>query len=117
MSHTPALKAQHVLLEVTGELALQSGEVLLRLMREAATATGATILFDHIHPFGEGHGFTGALILAESHMTVHTWPEHRFAAFDIFVCGDCDPSAGVDALKRHFSEDTYTVKLIQRGIN
>jgi S-adenosylmethionine decarboxylase len=45
------------------------------------------VLFSHFHAFGEGQGVTGVVLLAESHITIHTWPECGFAAADIFMCG------------------------------
>ena len=54
-------------------------------------ATGATILHGHFHHFGPNSGVSGVLVLAESHVSIHTWPERDYAALDIFVCGDCNP--------------------------
>ena len=60
------------------------------VLRKAANACGATILEVKLHSFGENSGLTGVVILAESHMTIHTWPEMDFCAIDIFMCGECD---------------------------
>ena len=54
---------------------------------QAAAAAEATVLESRFHTFGGGGGVTGVLLLAESHISIHTWPEHRFAAVDAFVCG------------------------------
>jgi hypothetical protein len=60
-------------------------------------AAGARILHGHFHTFGRRQGVTGVLLLAESHISIHTWPEAGFAAVDIFMCGECAPAAGAGA--------------------
>ena len=79
----------HALLDCYGcDAALLGDDKRLeRILREAAQAAGATILAAHFHHFGAGAGVTGVLLLAESHLSIHTWPEHRFAALDIYLCG------------------------------
>lgn len=108
---------KHLIIEARGDVALLSQEDLNTLTQRAAVSTGATILFSHFHAFGEGHGSTGVIVLAESHMTVHTWPEVRYAAFDIFVCGDCDPHMAVKLLKSEYPETVFSVLELKRGVN
>lgn len=60
---------------------------LERVFVEAAKESGATVIGSSFHAFSP-HGVSGVVIIAESHFTVHTWPEHRYAAVDIFTCGD-----------------------------
>ena len=62
------------------------------MLRDAAEAAGATVLNVRLHHFGPGQGVTGVAILAESHISIHTWPEKDYAAVDIFMCGNCDPA-------------------------
>lgn len=81
---------RHLLIECFGALADHGAERLEALLKRAAGAGGATVLSCHMHGFGNGQGFTGVALLAESHITVHTWPERRYAAFDVFMCGECD---------------------------
>lgn len=66
---------------------LRDAARLENVLREAASAAGATVLHAHFHTFGGAGGVSGVLLLAESHISVHTWPEHGFAALDVFVCG------------------------------
>ncbi|MBL8469703.1 adenosylmethionine decarboxylase [Methyloversatilis discipulorum] len=60
------------------------------VLDEAARAAGAHVLGGHFHPFGPGLGVTGVLLLAESHISIHTWPEHGYAAVDVFMCGKAE---------------------------
>jgi len=108
---------KHLIIEATGDIASLASGALASLTQQAAFSTGATILFSHFHPFGEGKGSTGVVVLAESHMTVHTWPEYQYAAFDIFVCGDCDPYKAVEVLKEAHPNSVFKVNGLKRGID
>jgi S-adenosylmethionine decarboxylase len=59
---------------------------------------------------------SGVLVLAESHVSIHTWPERDYAALDIFVCGDCDPLQGDPALKRGFLPERVQLAEHKRGL-
>ena len=72
-------------------------------LREAALAAGATILHSHFHHFSPNGGVSGVVVLAESHISIHTWPERDFAAVDIFMCGACDPALSIPVLQRGVS--------------
>lgn len=87
-----------------------------RVLRRAAADTGATILHGHFHHFGEGCGVSGVLVLAESHVSIHTWPERGYAALDIFVCGGCDPYRALPALKAGFSPGRVQLAEHKRGL-
>jgi len=107
---------RHALIECSGPIAALGQECLETLMRSAATAAGATIIDARFHLFGEGCGVTGVLILAESHITVHTWPENSYAAFDVFMCGDCDPSIAAKLIVADVRTEHAEVKIISRGL-
>ena len=62
---------------------------------DAADAAGATVLNMQLHHFGSGQGVTGVALLAKFHISIHTWPEHRYAALDLFLCGN---SHDIDAV-------------------
>jgi S-adenosylmethionine decarboxylase len=85
------------------------------LLRRAALAAGARILHSHFHLFGEGQGVTGVLLLAESHISVHTWPEHGFAAADIFMCGDAKPRLALDVIEQALRPQSSEVQTVARG--
>ena len=83
-------------------------------MRAAARAAGARVLSARFHPF-EGGGLTGVLMLAESHITIHTWPEHGFAALDLFMCGDAPVEAAADLLDRALAPARSERRVLLRG--
>ena len=85
-------------------------------LREAAEAAGATILHGHFHHFSPNGGVSGVLVLAESHISIHTWPERDFAAIDIFMCGACNPYHGLPALKAAFQPQSVNLGEQRRGL-
>jgi S-adenosylmethionine decarboxylase len=90
-------------------------EEIETVMKNACIATGATILHSHLHPF-KGGGVSGAIILAESHMSFHSWVVEKFIALDIFVCGKCDPHLATPILEKFFKPRMTKISLEKRGI-
>ncbi|HEY5800279.1 MAG TPA: adenosylmethionine decarboxylase [Burkholderiaceae bacterium] len=85
------------------------------VLRNSALAAGATIVFSHFHTFGLGQGVTGVVLLAESHITIHTWPECAFAAVDIFMCGQAEPQKALERIEQGLQPTTVTVQVVERG--
>jgi len=106
---------QHLLIECRGEHASLTRDNLKELMTKAANASGATIIASHFHQFGGHGGVTGVLMLAESHITVHTWPEAQYAAFDVFMCGNADPSVAANMIAQRFPTADVCIKKVDRG--
>ncbi len=85
-------------------------------MTEAAHKANCTVVQKVIHQFSP-HGVSGVVVLAESHISVHTWPELGYAALDVFTCGSqCTPKSAADHLIHAFSAKKSTVKSFSRGI-
>jgi S-adenosylmethionine decarboxylase len=82
-----------------------------RWIREA----NATCLDVIWHDFHRDGAFTALYLLAESHMSIHTWPERGYVAIDLFTCGDCDVSGLADKLIDYFEPKSKTVTEIARG--
>ena len=81
----------------------------------AAEELGVTILSESFHQFSP-QGVTGILSIAESHISIHTWPEHRYAAVDIFTCGDSfEPSKAGELIIRRLNSRSPEVIVIKRG--
>ncbi len=85
-------------------------------LRRAALDAGATILHGHFHHFSPNGGVSGVLVLAESHISIHTWPERDFAAIDIFMCGACDPHNSLPAIVEAFRPGRIEPSDTRRGI-
>lgn len=85
------------------------------ILLAAAGVMRATVMGSHFHTFSP-HGVSGVVIIAESHLTVHTWPEHRYAAVDVFSCGDLDLEAGIDSLVGAFGAGRHEVRFFDRGV-
>lgn len=84
-------------------------------MEEAARRTGATIVQSNFHQFSP-YGVSGVVVIQESHLTIHTWPEHSYAAIDLFTCGDSiEPEKGIEYLREAFNAKKVEVQYIQRG--
>ncbi len=108
-------QGQHLICELYGARHLADVEHVTEALKRAARRCGATILEARLHPFDENGGVTGVLLLAESHITIHTWPEHGYAAVDLFMCGTCDPADGLPALRDAFAPNTVQQEILERG--
>jgi S-adenosylmethionine decarboxylase len=106
----------HLLIDLWGAGNLADKIAIGAALREAAEAAGATVLAAHLQRFAENGGISGVLVLAESHMGIHTWPERGFAAIDIFMCGGCDPYSAVPVLERAFRPEAMHVNEQRRGL-
>ena len=106
----------HLLVDFWGASSLDDTAEVERALRAAAAACGATLLHLHLHRFSENGGVSGVAVLAESHISVHTWPEYRYAAFDVFMCGACDPHPAVAVLRRIFRPAREEVGERKRGV-
>ena len=106
----------HLLIDLWGASNLCDPDHIDRALRDAAEAAGATILHGHFHHFSPNGGVSGVLVLAESHISIHTWPERDFAAIDIFMCGACNPHLGLPALRSAFEPETVNLGEQRRGL-
>jgi S-adenosylmethionine decarboxylase len=106
----------HLILDFWGATGLDELERMESAMREAVTVAGATLLHIHLHHFTPNGGISGVAVLAESHISVHTWPERNYAAFDIFMCGDAMPEMAIPVLKRAFSPERMVISEHLRGV-
>jgi len=88
----------HFLVDMWGGKRLDDLKFIEATLRGCAEVCGATLLHVQLHHFAENNGVTGVAMLAESHISLHTWPEFNYAAFDIFMCGSCEPKRAVEFL-------------------
>lgn len=109
---------RHLLLELFGcDLkSIDSLEGVKASMVEAAKRARATIVEVTFHEFNP-FGISGVVLIAESHLSIHTWPEYRYAAVDIFSCGETlQPEVAAGYLVEQFSAERTTVVELQRGL-
>ena len=106
----------HLILDLWDAENLDRLDIMEAAMREAVNTCGATLLHIHLHHFTPGYGISGVAVLAESHISVHTWPERGFAAFDVFMCGEAKPELSIEVLKKHFRPARVNVTEQLRGI-
>ncbi|KQQ32826.1 S-adenosylmethionine decarboxylase proenzyme [Duganella sp. Leaf126] len=113
--HRPT--GSHLLADLGGIAAdkLCSCDTLDVLLRTAAGAAGARVLHSHFHGFGDGQGVTGVVLLAESHISIHTWPECGFAALDIFMCGTAQPQLALAVVVQALAPSSHSVQAIERA--
>lgn len=105
----------HLIIDLFGADNIDSLEHMEEALRDAVEAAGATLLHIHLHHFTPNGGISGVAVLAESHISVHTWPERNFAAFDVFMCGDARPADAVPVLERYFRPSQVDVQEFVRG--
>ncbi|RVU30931.1 MULTISPECIES: adenosylmethionine decarboxylase [Neptunomonas] len=105
----------HLIIDLSGASKLDDLEVMEQALRDSVDAAGATLLHIHLHHFTPNGGISGVAVLAESHISVHTWPERNYAAFDVFMCGAAEPEKSIPVLENAFSPSRVNVDEILRG--
>ena len=109
---------KHLLLELKGcdKEALNDIEFLRSTLVTAAIDCGATVLGESFHPF-QPQGVSGVVVIAESHLSIHTWPEYGYAAADIFTCGTTvQPEKAARVLIEQLGAKSHSVVEIRRGL-
>ena len=107
----------HLIVDMTGlsPILLRDGDRIMRVLNQALSEAGFHSIKSVEHHFVErGAGFTGMVLLAESHAAIHTYPEREYLALDIFACGDLDPTSVVDALVRDLCPTAVDVRTLTR---
>ena len=89
---------------------------LKSIIKKSILIANATMLHIHLHRFGKGQGISGVAILAESHISVHTWPERDYIAFDIFMCGDTNPREAAQYLISSLKPKKKKITDLKRGV-
>ena len=105
----------HLIIEVVGGTGLDDEARIQQAFQDCVSACGATLLHIHTHKFSP-QGVSGVAVLAESHISVHTWPEIGYGAFDVFMCGNAKPWNAVDVLAAAFETQDVRVRELRRGL-
>ncbi len=105
----------HLIVDLYGGTRLDDLPHIEETLKRCVEVSGATLLHVHLHHFDDNSGISGVAVLAESHISIHSWPEHAYAALDIFMCGDTTPEACVAVLREAFQPDRIAVQEFLRG--
>lgn len=108
---------EHILLEFYGVNSddLNNAQQLEKTLKQSAVKANATIVNSNFHTFSP-YGVTGVIVVMESHFSIHTWPEHNYAAIDIFTCSNkMNYKAAIDFLIETLKPNTFETKIVERG--
>jgi S-adenosylmethionine decarboxylase len=106
----------HLIVDLHGAKRLDDIEHIEATLRRCVEAARATLLHIHLHHF-QPSGVSGVAVLAESHISIHTWPEIGYAALDVFMCGSAEPDLCIPVLREAFSAKNVGVNELLRGLN
>ena len=106
----------HLIVDLWEAEGLDDKDRIEQAIRDAVDAAGATLLHIHLHSFTPNGGISGVAVLAESHISVHTWPERGYAAFDVFMCGTAEPRKALEVLEQAFAPKRVVVGVHKRGV-
>jgi len=104
----------HLIIDLHGAKRLNDIEHIEATLRRCVDAASATLLHIHLHHF-QPSGVSGVAVLAESHISIHTWPEIGYAALDVFMCGAAEPDKCVPVLREAFAAKRVGVNELLRG--
>jgi S-adenosylmethionine decarboxylase len=104
----------HLIIDLHGACGLNDIDLIEVTLRRCVEAARATLLHMHLHHF-QPNGVSGVAVLAESHISIHTWPDARYAALDVFMCGKASPDACIPVLREAFKAERVEVNEILRG--
>jgi S-adenosylmethionine decarboxylase len=105
----------HLIIDLFGARRLDDLKHIERTLKRCVEVAGATLLHTHLHHSTPHGGVAGVAVLSESHISIHSWPEANYAAFDVFMCGDTDPHKVIDVLREAFEARDVVVKEHKRG--
>ncbi|HEX2891629.1 adenosylmethionine decarboxylase [Vineibacter terrae] len=105
----------HLIIDLFDACRLDDIDLVARTLIDCVDVAGATLLHMHLHPFEPNGGISGVAVLAESHISIHSWPERGYAALDAFMCGNARPERCVDVLRAAFTPQRVNVQEILRG--
>jgi len=107
---------KHLILDLWDCQQLDNLSFIEKTLCDAVEIADATLLHIHLHHFTPNGGVSGVAVLAESHISIHTWPERAYAALDIFMCGHTKPEKAVELLKQRFQPKRIEINTHLRGI-
>lgn len=109
---------EHIILELWGcdPKILNSEETMTEMLLKGVEASQSTLLKINMHKFSP-QGVTGVAVLAESHISIHTWPEYGYAALDVFTCGDdVKPEDAIPVFEEYLKPKHMDIVNLKRGV-
>lgn len=107
----------HLIVDLWGANRIDDLRYVEATLKQCVERANATLLHIHLHHFTPNDGISGVAVLAESHISIHSWPERDYAALDIFMCGDSAPHEAVRVLEENFTPSRVVVHEHLRGSN
>ncbi|MCD6283939.1 adenosylmethionine decarboxylase [bacterium] len=107
---------RHIILDLWGARFTNNERKIKQVLKEAVSVAKSTLISIQTHKYSP-HGFSAIALVSESHISIHTWPEYKYIAIDIFTCGEkTDPYAAVNVFKNTFKPKKVEIVEIKRGI-
>jgi S-adenosylmethionine decarboxylase len=110
-----SLNLSHTHIDLHGAHNLEDVLVVERVLRDCVKVAGCDLIYVYAHKFPGAGGISGFALIAESHFSIHTWPELSFAAVDFFTCGQGDASEAVHVLEAAFRPSSLDIHTYHRG--
>lgn len=105
----------HLIIDLWGVTDHRDPAQIMCCFKQACTDAGATILFEHCHMFGDREGYTGVVVLSESHLSFHTYFEVGLVSLDLFMCGTAHPELALPRICEFWQPQTVDKKHLRRG--
>lgn len=115
MNLEEGIVARHLLIEIVGSRSLNEKETMEKFLQDLARMYSSEILALQVYQF-QPFGLSALLVMPESHVAVHTWPEHGYAALDIFLKVDLDPRESIPLIERYFAPRDIKIRELERGV-
>ena len=115
MNLVEVIVARHLLVEIIGSASLNEKETMEKFLQDLAQVYGSEILALQVYQF-QPFGLSALLVMPESHVAVHTWPEHGYAALDVFLKVDLEPQESIPLIERYFAPQDVKIRELERGV-
>lgn len=100
------IMGKHLIADIISEDdILKNSSEMCEIMRQSAINEGCNIVFERCHVFPDTNGYTAIIGLEESHISIHTWPEKKYCAVDIFLCGNKNPENMLNNMLKRFDKE------------
>jgi len=100
----------HLIVDLYGAKRLDDLKLIKETLRRCVEAAGASLLHVHVHRFADNGGVSGVAVLAEGHLSIHSWPDKGSVALDVFMGRDAKPELAIDVAKQAFRPTKAVVK-------